>query len=216
LEYNRKPFQEANWKDFIEHLNARFMAVHCSWKQVHDKWSKMKDKYEIKKKKTQVTSASPFDWPWFERFDQMFGGIAKINGIPNAFDQGVQNLHSHSEVQTFEVSDEDVTQGIQEHSNPPQQVLVFSHGNEEEVHAPLVGSNTLRTRTCKLPNVQGKANKRMESKRRKLDAGSFAIADAIEEFSKGVKEIEKMKMQETKRITTQLFQNEQIGRKLVV
>jgi len=146
----------------------------------------------------------------------MFGSIAKINGIPNAFDQGMQNLHSHFEVQTFEVSDEDVTEGIQEHSNPPQQVLVFSHGKEEEVHAPSIGSNTLRTRACKLLNVQGKANKRMESKRRKLDAGSFAITDAIKEFSKGVKEIEKMKMEETKRITTQLFQNEQIGRKLVV
>jgi hypothetical protein len=91
--------------------------------------------------------------------------------------------------------------------------LFFNHGNEEEVHAPSVGSNTLRTRVRKSPNVQGKANKRMESKRRKLDAGSFAIT--IKEFSKGVKEIEKMKM-ETKRITTQLLQNEQIGRKLIV
>jgi hypothetical protein len=79
----------------------------------------MKDKYEIKKKKTQVTSASPFDWPWFEKFHQMFGGIAKINGISNAIYQGVQNLHPHSEVQTFEVSDENVTQGIQEHFSPP-------------------------------------------------------------------------------------------------
>jgi hypothetical protein len=49
----------------------------------------MKDKNEIKKK-THVTGASPFDWPWFERFYQMFGGIAKINGIPNAIDQGFQ------------------------------------------------------------------------------------------------------------------------------
>jgi len=114
------------------------------------------------------------------------------------------------------VSDEDVTQGIQEHSSSPWQVLVFSHGNEEEVHAPSVGSNTLRTRVRKSPNVQGKANKRMESKRRKLDASSFAITDAIKEFSKGVKKIEKMKMEETKRITTQLLQNEQIGRKLIV
>jgi hypothetical protein len=85
-----------------------FSGVHWSWKQMHDKWRKMKDKYEIKKKKTQVTNASPFDWPWFERFDQMFGNIDKINGFPNAIDQGVQNLHSHFEVQTFEVSDEDV------------------------------------------------------------------------------------------------------------
>ncbi len=38
----------------------------------------------------------------------MFGGTTKINGIPNVFDQGVHNLHSHSEVQTFEVNDDDV------------------------------------------------------------------------------------------------------------
>ncbi len=77
-----------------------------------DKWNKMKDKYETEKKKTQVIGASPSDWPWFERFDQMFGGTTEINGIPNAIDHGVQNLHSHSGVQTFEVSDDDVTQGM--------------------------------------------------------------------------------------------------------
>ncbi len=109
-----------------------------------------------------------------------------------------------------------MTQGIQEHSCPPQQVLVFSHGNEEEVHAPSIGSNTLRTKACKLPSVQGKANKRMENKRRKLDVGSFAIIDAIKKNSKGVKEIKKMKMEMTKRIATQLLQNEQKGRELVV
>jgi hypothetical protein len=43
----------------------------------------------------------------------------KINGIPSAIDQGIHNLHSHSEVQTFEVNDDDVTHGIQKHSNPP-------------------------------------------------------------------------------------------------
>ncbi len=93
--------------------------MHHSWKQVCDKWNKMKDKYEIEKKKVHVTRASPYHSPWFERFDHMFGGIAKIDGIPNAIDQGVHNLHSHFEVQTFEVSD-DVTQGIQEHFSPPQ------------------------------------------------------------------------------------------------
>jgi hypothetical protein len=50
----------------------------------------------------------------------MFKGIAKINGIPNAIDHGVHNLHSHFEIQTFEVNDDDVTHGIQEHSSPPQ------------------------------------------------------------------------------------------------
>jgi hypothetical protein len=42
----------------------------------------------------------------------------------------------------------------------------------------------------------------MENKRRKLDASSFAIADAIKEFSKGVKEIEKMKMEMSEGIAT--------------
>jgi hypothetical protein len=78
----------------------------------------MKDKYETKKKKTEVIGASPFYWPWFERFDRMFGSIAKINGIPNAIDKGVQHLHSHSKVQTFEVSDDDVTLGTQKHFSP--------------------------------------------------------------------------------------------------
>jgi hypothetical protein len=42
----------------------------------------------------------------------------------------------------------------------------------------------------------------MENKRRKLDAGSSTIAGAIKEFSKGVKEIEKMKMKMIERIVT--------------
>jgi len=62
---------------------------------------------------------TPSNWPWFEIFDQMFGGTTKINGIPNAIDQGMHNLHSHSEVQTFEVTEDDVTHGIQEHFSPP-------------------------------------------------------------------------------------------------
>ncbi len=77
------------------------------------------NKHETKKKKTQVTNASPSNWPWFEIFDQMFGGTTKINGIPNAIDQGMHNLHSHSKVQTFEVTEDDVTHGIHEHFSPP-------------------------------------------------------------------------------------------------
>jgi hypothetical protein len=43
----------------------------------------------------------------------MFKCTTKINGIPNAIDQGVHNLHSHFEVQTFEVTKDDVTRGTQ-------------------------------------------------------------------------------------------------------
>ncbi len=63
---------------------------------------------------------------------------------------------------------------------------------------------------------KAKPTKEWKKKRRKLDVGSSTIIDAIKEFSKGVKEIEKMKMELPKRIVTQLLQNEQIGRKLVV
>jgi hypothetical protein len=42
----------------------------------------------------------------------------------------------------------------------------------------------------------------MENKRRKLDASSFAIVDVIKEFSKGVKEIEKVNMEMIERTTT--------------
>jgi hypothetical protein len=72
----------------------------------------------------------------------MFGGTTKINVIPNAIDRGVHNLHSHFEVQTFEVTKDDVTHGTQKHFSPPQQTLVLGYGNEEEVYAPFVGSNT--------------------------------------------------------------------------
>jgi hypothetical protein len=56
----------------------------------------------------------------------MFGGTTKINDILNAIDQGVQNLHSHSKVQTFEVNNDDVTQSTEKHSTPPQQAHFLS------------------------------------------------------------------------------------------
>ncbi len=42
----------------------------------------------------------------------------------------------------------------------------------------------------------------MENKKRKLDASSSTIVDAIKEFLEGVKEIEKMKMEMIEIITT--------------
>jgi hypothetical protein len=60
------------------------------------------------------------------------------------------------------MNDDDVTHGIQKHYSLPQQTLIFGHGNEEEVHVPSISSDTLRTKACKLPNVQSKTNKIME------------------------------------------------------
>jgi hypothetical protein len=56
----------------------------------------------------------------------------------------------------------------------------------------------------------------MENRRKKMDVGSSIIASAIKEFSEGVKKIEKMKMEMIERIVIQMFQNEHIGRKLIV
>jgi hypothetical protein len=83
----------------------------------------------------------------------MFKNTTKMNGIPDSIDHGVYNLHSHFDIQTFEVNNDDVTHGIHEHFSPPQQIFVFGHGNEEEVHIPSIGSNTPRTRVCKLLGV---------------------------------------------------------------
>ncbi len=80
----------------------------------------------------------------------MFRGITKINGIPNLVDHGVYNLHSHFDIQTFKVNNDDVTHDIHEHFSPPQHTLIFCHGNEEEVHIPFAGSNTPRISACKL------------------------------------------------------------------
>jgi len=49
-----------------------------------------------------------------------------------------------------------------------------------------------------------------------MDVDSSAIANAIEDFSKGVKKIENMKMEMTKMISTQMFQNEQMNREFIM
>ncbi len=49
----------------------------------------------------------------------MFRGATKISNIPNSIDRGVYNLHSHFDIQTFKVNNDDVTHGTHEHFNPP-------------------------------------------------------------------------------------------------
>jgi hypothetical protein len=49
-----------------------------------------------------------------------------------------------------------------------------------------------------------------------MDVDSSTIANAIEGFSKGVKKIENMKMEMIEMISTQMFQNEQMNRELIV
>jgi hypothetical protein len=61
------------------------MELEASLKQVEQN-----EKYlQNKTKKTKVTSAPLFDWPWFEHFNNIFFGIAIINGIPNVINQAM-------------------------------------------------------------------------------------------------------------------------------
>jgi hypothetical protein len=47
----------------------------------------MKDKFTHEKKKTRQTGSAPSDWtPWYEIFDNMYGGTARINGLPQGVD----------------------------------------------------------------------------------------------------------------------------------
>jgi hypothetical protein len=68
----------------------------------------MKNIYETKKKKTKLINAPPFDWPWFERFDNIFFDIAKINSMLNVIDQGVHVMNFETKV--MNVNDEKYVQ----------------------------------------------------------------------------------------------------------
>ncbi len=48
---------------------------------------------------------------------------------------------------------------------------------------PSTNSNSPITKACKLHSVQGKPNKKLEKKKRRLSTCSFAIADAINNFT---------------------------------
>ncbi len=64
--------------------------------------------YKTKEKKTEVIGAPLSAWPWFEGFDNIFFSIAKINGTPNAIDQGVHVLNFETKV--VNVNDEEDVQ----------------------------------------------------------------------------------------------------------
>jgi hypothetical protein len=67
----------------------------------------MKKIYKTKKKKTKVIGAPPFDWPWFEHFDNIFSGTTKINGVPNVIDQGVHVMNFEIKVRNVSDNKED-------------------------------------------------------------------------------------------------------------
>ncbi len=110
-EYNCKPFKEGNWKTFVNVVNASFPNdVRWNWKQVQDKWNKMKKICEIKKEEDSSNWCNSISWPWFDHFDNVFSSTAKINGIPNAIDQGMHVMNSETKV--VNVNDEEDVQTL--------------------------------------------------------------------------------------------------------
>ncbi len=61
--------------------------------------------------------------------------------------------------------------------------------------APSINSNSPKTKACKLHTMQGKPNKKLKKKKRRLFTCSIAIANAINNFTHVVKEIEFLKME---------------------
>lgn len=103
----------------------------------------------------------------------------------------------------MKVNGDEVILETQEQCSPPCQTPIFSFRIKEETHAPFIGSDTPKTKACKLPSVQGKPKHKNKNKN-KLNASSFAIADVIKEFVNGVKKIKKLKMEMIKRIRFQI------------
>jgi hypothetical protein len=80
---------------------------------------------------------------------------------------------------------------------------------------PFFNSTGPKTRTCKLPIVQREPNKKAR-KRGRLFPCSFAIANAIINFTHIVKELGMKKMKVTKFIKSQLLQIENNGKQMIV
>jgi hypothetical protein len=94
------------------------------------------------------------------------------------------------ETEVVNVSDEEDVQTLWMPRSLERQTLVFRDDNANVGTTPFVNSNSPRTRACKLHGMQGKPNKKLERKRRRLSTSSSTIAHAINNFTHVVKEIE--------------------------
>ena len=195
-EYNRKPFKKANWESFAEHLNTQFPEEpQRTWQQTRDKWNKMRSTYQEEKVKQEETGAAASTWtPWYERFDNIFGGTAKINGVPNGLDQGVRLKHSEAFVLSDD--DEDTLPTPPPHPSAP---------NTASSHSP-------RSEAVNQPGCEGQVNRNAGKRKRKLAMGDESIVSAINNFSKGILEVEKMKLQ----LTEKMIDHEREGREMLM
>jgi hypothetical protein len=159
-----------------------------SRKQVQDKWNKMKDKFTQEKKKIGQIGSASSDWiPWYEIFDNIYGGTTQINGLPHGVDQIMRTKHEEVEI----LSDDEV--------------LVAPTAT------PLFPCN----KACHNSQASCQVNKSANKRKKKLTIGDSAITNAIKYGFDGVQESKKMKMQMTKEITSQILESEQQERQLI-
>jgi hypothetical protein len=99
-----------------------------------------------------------------------------------------------------------------------RQTLVFKDDNANigTTTPSTSNSDTLKTRACKLHSVQGKPNKKLKKKKRWLSTCSFTIVNVINNFIHVVKEIEFLKMEMIKFVTSWMLQNEKNGKQMII
>jgi hypothetical protein len=121
------------------------------------------------------------------------------------FDNEIVNVNDENDVQTPQMP-----------SSLERQILVFGDDNANIETTPFVNYDSFRTRACMLPSVQGEPNKKLKRKKRRLSPCSFAIANAINNFTHVVKKIEFLKMEMTNFITCQMLQSEDNGKQMMI
>ncbi len=117
------------------------MELEASSRQVKQIEEDLQNK---KEKKIEITGAPPSNWPWFDRFDNIYFCTDKINGIPNAINQGVCVMNF--EIEVVNVSDEEDVQTLQMPRSLERQTHVFKDDNANVATTPSSNSYSLELR----------------------------------------------------------------------
>jgi len=123
----------------------------------------------------------------------MLGSTAKIRGVPHGVNQGVHMPYK----EIHDLSDDD-----DEESTP----------NTTSTKANFITPISSRTRTAKQQHCTSQLNKSVEKWRKKLNVGDHVIASVIINFSDGIIQIEKMKLQ----VIEKIIESRKQGREMVL
>jgi hypothetical protein len=99
--------------------------------------------------------------------------------MPCGVDRRICTNHKNIDVMSLSNKYENFLQTQEILTSPVMQTFAFGDG----MVPPSSSSNTPRTRACKFPNVEGQPNIKLKNKNMKMDVGSSALVDVIEEFS---------------------------------